>query len=100
MRKLILRVLFVAFMVLGLVGFWAYGFMSSAIVRLYSDVELFDVVRIMLSLVIIAYCVLFGVFGYSLAKRMGKNPLLWGWVCGLTGLWGWLYLYIKRNRTG
>jgi hypothetical protein len=90
--------LLVAVLILGLFGMYAFGSVIDFIDVLSSNVLLFFVFRVFLSISILVYCVHFGVLGYSLAKRRGKNPRLRGWICGLTGVWGWLYLYFKKHE--
>jgi hypothetical protein len=43
------------------------------------------------------YCSVFAALGYRLALKRHKNILFWTIICGVTGFWGWLYLYLKKR---
>lgn len=45
----------------------------------------------------LVYCILFSILGYKLALKKHKNPIFWSIICGITGVWGWIYLYFSRT---
>ena len=48
--------------------------------------------------IMILYMGCFGVLGYKKAIKNNLNGRFWGIVCGLLGLWGYLYLLFRSDK--
>lgn len=89
---------FILFLLLGIIGYYSFSYISDFSEQLLLKSHHMFTLKIIGLIVTGLYCVVFGVMGYDLAKRRKRNALYWSIVCGLTGVWGWAYLYfVKRN---
>lgn len=70
-----------------------HDFTKSSLLNLMS-VIIFQWAIAFLSLIYYYY---FGLLGYRLAGKRRKNKKLWAVICGLTGVWGWLFLRFKKS---
>ena len=44
------------------------------------------------------YILTFGILGYKKAIEKKMNGCLWGFICAVLGVWGYLFLLMKKSQ--
>ena len=95
-RQAVLIILLLFFLIVGLL------FFNKAIMLaiLYMRKSTNDLIwRSTNLLIMIVYMGCFGVLGYKKSIKNNLNGHFWGIICGLLGVWGYLYLLVFKSNS-